>query len=148
MDSEYILDDFPSDHHELSLTAADIEAIGSGYVSPVPESAAPQHEDRHEQPQEEQHEQPPENEVINHDIHTMDHGYDDGDFLPEPHYPPEGQEGETAPSGDANEAGPSRRSTSRNKGDGEMSAEEKKKKQREANKKAAERSRAKKRKDL
>jgi hypothetical protein len=134
--------DYPHDHPDLGLTAEDIDAIGSVYHSPISDPPAPvQHvqdvpdvQDIHEA--QDQSEDP------------IDHGYgpegieelvDDEDFLPVPEDPEPGRR--------EHRGGPSSRRMANQDMKG-LTGEEKLKRQRENNKKAAERSRAKRRKDM
>jgi hypothetical protein len=123
---DYLLD-YPSDHPDLNITAADIEAIGSSFDAPLPSRDDASHG----------------NNTL--DPSTVDHGYnhvneedvDDGDFLPIPEEPDSAD-----PAGKAR----SRRAA----GDGlkGLTSEEKKRRTKESNKKAAERSRSKRRKEM
>lgn len=147
-DSDLYLD-YPSDHVELNLTAADIEAIGSGYHTPIPDSAS---ENLQHQHQLQQH-QSQSNDGNEHDEHeTMDHGYgpgddgggvigDDGEFLPVQDDPEPAEDGPVH----GTRTGSRRGQHHDLKG---LSSEEKKLRQKENNKRAAERSRAKRKKDM
>lgn len=130
--------DYPTDHPDLGLTAEDIEAIGSVYHSPIPDPPPPVHDTV-------QDIQGVQDEV---DV-PIDHGYgpegieelvDDEDFLPVPEDPEPGRR-------EHRSGGSSARRTANQDMKG-LSGEEKLKRQRENNKKAAERSRAKRRKDM